>query len=250
MKSVLFIDSGIGGLSTLAQTCKLVPNLNFIYFADDKYAPYGTKSKSFLHKRLLEIIDLFAEQIDLVVLACNTATTNAIDYLRTCSNKTIIGTEPAIKPAAEVSKNVLLVATPRTVKSKRIFALSHKYHINLKTLALPDLAKHIDSYYLHQNHSSLCKINKTIKQITNKAQNCGNIVLGCTHYCFIKDKLASLTKLPIIDGNFGVAKQVAQHIKLSNWQTGQKQFIVSSGNAHLQKKYAKIFKTLANYNDV
>jgi len=247
---VLFIDSGIGGLSTLAETCKLSPKFNFVYFADDKYAPYGNKSKNFLRNRILSIIKSFNNKIDLVVLACNTATTNAIDFLRKHTQTKIIGTEPAIKVAANQSTNVLMIATPLTAKSKRLRVLSKQLNIKLKILALPHLAKHINDYYLQAKQHSLEKINKTINKIAKKAADCDTIVLGCTHYCLIKDKLANKTNATIIDGNFGVAKQVAQNVKHTGASFGQKQFIVSSGIVELEKKYAKIFKTLANSNDI
>lgn len=249
---ILFIDSGIGGISTLATTCKMLPKLNFIYYADDKFAPYGAKSKRFLQKHLYHIINSFlGKDICAVVLACNTATTNSIEFLRKHLPVKIIGTEPAIKLAANNHKNVLLVATPLTTKSKRLKTLAKGINIKLSALALPNLARAIDNYYLHSKQSSLLQISKNISKIQNKAKNNSCIVLGCTHYCFLSEQIHNTTHLQVIDGNLGVAKQIAKYSDscLSNHPI--RQFILSSGNINLQKKYTKIFEqTLAKYTDV
>ena len=97
LPSILFIDSGIGGLSTLASSYNLT-QANYIYFADNKFAPYGTKSDKFLKERLSTIVNYFSKKrnISMVVLACNTATTSTIKFLREkFPNLIFVGTEPA-----------------------------------------------------------------------------------------------------------------------------------------------------------
>lgn len=246
--TVLFIDSGIGGISTLASTCKLIPNLNFIYFADDKFAPYGTKSKTFIKQRLKAIISKYNSKIDMVVLACNTATTVAIEYLRKCFSCPIVGTEPAIKLASNNLCQVVVLATPLTAKSKRIQSLKSNSCCNVKILPLKSLASNIDSYFLNGDSIAKTQINKTIMGVKKKIQLPACLVLGCTHYCLIKDKISSLFNLPVYDGNFGVAKQICRLIKTDNGSNQPKQqFICSSKKPKLVQKYKKIFEqTLAN----
>lgn len=236
----------------LAEVIRDIPNLNFIYFADSAFAPYGTMTKEQLTARLKQIISQFKSQINMVVLACNTATTNSIDILRTCFSFQIIGSEPAIKPAAKISEKIMLVCTPLTAKSKRLDSLIMSCNKPVKIFAPKHLAYCIDNFYLNNNrHAKVC-IDKTIENVIKNSCDCQSIVLGCTHYCFLKDKFKEKTKLPILDGNFGIKQQVKKHITLSNLsEHPNHKFVSSAKNKELVKKYQIIFlQTLAKLTDV
>lgn len=250
--NVLFVDSGIGGISTLATTIKHIPNLNFIYFADNKFSPYGSKSPSQITNRLLQIISQLAdENIGLIVLACNTATAAAVDNLRKLIKIPIIGTEPAINLAPKTSP-VLLLATPVTTKHARIQNLIEKHQGKVSVLPLPHFAKAIDKFYLFNSKKALFCIKKTIKTIKMAAKQSSHIILGCTHYIFLAEIISKQTKKTVLDGNFGVYKQVLAHIKpemISNCSI--QKFILSKQKHDLCKKYRKIFdQTLANVSNV
>jgi len=250
--NVLFIDSGIGGLTVLAQTVHDIPNLNYIYFADSEFAPYGNKTPQQITNRLKSIIETFKNQINLVVLACNTATACSINKLRQIFPFHIIGTEPAIKPATNLTKNILLVCTNATSKSKRLKALISNCQANVKIFSPIKLASYIDNFYLTGNRLANLQINRCINKIATKAKTCGCIVLGCTHYIFLSSKLTNKINLPVLDGNFGIKEQIKRYICDKNISDNpNQQFIVSSKNANLAKKYQIIFsQTLAKLLDV
>ena len=117
-------DSGVGGLTILSSLKSMLPQEQFIYVSDDANAPYGKKSKEEISERCFQIVDfLISKGCKLVVVACNTATTNAIDALRSRYDISFIGIEPAIKPAALNSKTkVIGVLATRGTLSSLLFA--------------------------------------------------------------------------------------------------------------------------------
>ena len=139
-KAIGVFDSGLGGISVLRDLKKLMPNEDFIYFGDSAYAPYGIKTKDEITKRCVEIIDFFIEKgVKAVVIACNTATSAAIKELRETYNITIIGIEPAIKPAVESKKQgkIIIMATTMTLAEKKFNNLMDKYKDEREIIKLP-----------------------------------------------------------------------------------------------------------------
>ena len=137
---IAFFDSGIGGLSVLQTAMQVLPPQQYIYFADSKHAPYGTKSKKEIKKLMFEAVDfLQTKKIDALVVACNTATSAAIKDLRKHYDVPIIGMEPAIKPAIEKSKKkkVILFATELTLKEKKLKNLIQKLDAKKKVTKIP-----------------------------------------------------------------------------------------------------------------
>ena len=135
-KAIGVFDSGLGGISVLRDLKKLMPNEDFIYFGDSAYAPYGIKTKDEITKRCVEIIDFFIEKgVKAVVIACNTATSASANYLRKkYKDLPIIGMEPALKVATQGVKNnnIVVMATPLTLKEKKFETLMHKFRGNNK----------------------------------------------------------------------------------------------------------------------
>lgn len=240
--SILFIDSGIGGLLTLCETIKKLPT-NYIYFADNRYAPYGTKSDKFLRNRLSFIISKMLNKftISTVVLACNTATTSSISFLRKqFPNLNIIGTEPALKVATDNHYNSpAILATPCTIS-----------HIELEKaknfILLPDsqLASLIENRYISESPKNILSLKRKIYSIKNLVKECDCLVLGCTHYVFIKESLSKILKFPIIDGNFGVANQVYRFNNKKQANKISVKIILSKNNSGLVQKYKKILKQI------
>lgn len=255
-KSILFYDSGIGGLSTLAKTIKLLPNEKYVYFADNLHVPYGNKSNNEICNLVFENISSLLKRfkIKLIVIACNTATSIAIDFLRSKISVPIIGIEPAIKVAEKKSKTkeILVIATRATICSKRYFLLSKSASCIVHSCFLPKLASKIERGLIFNNldiESEIDFIKKTLEKFPKTDQ----IVLGCTHYSFISDKLEQETKKQISDGNMGVAKNIKRTLEKEKTLCKKGflnlQIILSKNNTFLCKKYHEILeKQILSYS--
>ena len=203
-----FFDSGKGGTSVLSAVKSLLPDAEYKYIADSKNCPYGEKSDVDLKKiTKLHVDNLKSWGAEIIVIACNTATTRCIEYLRgEFPELKFVGTEPAIKLAAESNaKNILVMATPGTIKSERLQTLvksNQKPGQNITLLACPGLADAIEH---DQNIAS------TLDQILEgiPTADFDLAVLGCTHYSLIKPEIQrKFPSAKLVDGNEGVAKRV------------------------------------------
>lgn len=226
-------DSGKGGLTTLNEIKKLLPNEDYVYYADSKNNPYGNKTDEALYVIVKNVMDkLITKNVKLIVVACNTATVKCIEKLRhDYPNILFVGTEPAIKVACDNNyKNTLVLATPGTINSERTNELIKKNKKNNQQIYLlpcEGLANAIEN-------SDQIKINNLLdlylKEYENK--NIDSIVLGCTHYPIISEKIQLMfPNSKLIDGNLGVAKRVKQVLEennlLSNNTKGTIEFIIS-----------------------
>lgn len=248
---VLVYDSGIGGLTTLSNLIKTAKGLNYIYFADTQNSPYGNKCKTKLQEIVINNIKALQNQyiISHIVLACNTATTITIDYLRKNLNIPIIGTEPNIKsPIKNGAKNIMVLSTPLTSQSKRLKELENETSFKFKNIGIKNLAKLIENYQLNKNKQSLNEINLLInKTLTNSSVNTA-IVLGCTHYVFIKS-LIEKKGYTCYDGNQGVANRLKAMTKdLQNPLSYKPIVHIITSNIRTTLKYKKILKSLLNKN--
>lgn len=243
-KYILFIDSGIGGLTTLAKTIK-VYNANYLYFADNKFAPFGNKDKRFLQERLCEIVLNLSKEynIRMVVLACNTATTSSICYLRKKFPKIVfVGTEPALKMAVDRQfLSPAIIATNRT-----ICCLKSQKKENVSLISCENLASQIELEFFKPSIKNSFEITKSLFKISELTKNNDCIILGCTHYPLIKEKLYKLTNKPIFDGNEGVAKRIlALNTNFSKKSTLK--IMLSDRKGKLIQNYKKILnQILAN----
>lgn len=219
MKNYIGIfDSGIGGLTTLKEIRNILPNENFIYYADSKHNPYGEKSDKELFSIVTNIVEyLIKKDVKMIVIACNTATTRCIKMLRRkYKDMLFVGVEPAIKVACDNNyKNTILLATPATIKSNRTHELitnfKHKNQ-NIISISCYGLANAIET-----NNES--RINTILHSLLDqyKDKNIDSIVLGCTHYPYIKNNISSIIQnATIIDGNIGVSKQVKRLLIKNN----------------------------------
>lgn len=207
MKIGIF-DSGKGGLSVFDEIKKILPNEEYKYIADSKNCPYGEKSDEELMKitrgNVNELKDWGAE---IIVIACNTATTRCIDRLRReYSGLKFVGTEPAIKLAADSgAKDILVMATPGTIGAEQTLKLVEKNKRDgqkIRLLSCPGLADAIEF-----NN----EIDKKLGELLLGVGNYDCVVLGCTHYPLIKDKIGKyFPDAKIVDGNRGVARRVKE----------------------------------------
>lgn len=181
---ILVIDSGIGGVSILKSLIKKMPNENFIYLADNKISPYGNKSKSFLTQNITNIIEKLLNKysIKLIVFACNTLTATSIKNVRKrFKNLKFVGTEPPVKMVNKNEKTLVL-ATKGTISHSKLLK-KYKNNKNFDFIALKDIAKLLDTNFFDRE--------KIIDSLQNQILNKGykNVVLGCTHYYFLKNEL-------------------------------------------------------------
>ena len=223
-----FFDSGVGGISVLKEAIKILPNENFIYYGDSKNAPYGTKTVDEVRQLSFQVSEFLMEKhIKALVVACNTATSAAIKDLRIrYSNIPVIGIEPALKPAVEIKREgkILIMATPVTLAEKKFNNLLKKYNTKADIIPLPcpGLAELIESGILNGD-----KLENYLKEklSTYIYSGIAAIVLGCTHYPFIKAEIAKIVPdVPIIDGSVGTVKQLKRKLTMLNLlnKSGQK----------------------------
>lgn len=210
------MDSGVGGISVLKHVHALLPHEDLIYFADSKHAPYGSKTADEITARCMQITDfLLQKNVKAIVVACNTATAAAIDELRETFDIPIIGMEPAVKPAAEASRNGVIgvLATVGTLKSAQFAALLESYGRNVKvvTQACVGLVECIERGELDTPETKAL-----IRQYTMPllAEGADTIVLGCTHYPFVKEAIREIVgeNISLIDTGAAVAKQLKRQL--------------------------------------
>ncbi|UCE93792.1 MAG: glutamate racemase [Flavobacteriaceae bacterium] len=204
-------DSGVGGLTIYEEIHRLLPNEDIIYLADSKNAPYGEKSK----KEIIEISVkntefLLSQGCKLIVVACNTASTNAVKYLREHYEIPFIRVQPAIKPAALNSKTKIvgILATKSTLKSELLFETSQRFAQGVEVVEQvgEGLVTLIESGKMHSEEmTSLLK--KHINPMMDK--NIDYLVLGCTHYPFLTDQIEEIVgpSVKILDSGEAIARQ-------------------------------------------
>ena len=204
-------DSGKGGTVILEEIKRRLPDMEYCYIADSKNCPYGEKTDDELRKIVHDVsVRLIRWGASIIVIACNTATTKCIDYLRsTFPTVVFVGTEPAVKLAAKMNaRRVLVLATPGTAHSERLLSLveqNNEKHI-IDVLACPGLADAVE------NNMDVENILKKLFQSTRRDYDV--IVLGCTHYSLIKKQIQRyFPHSKLIDGNDGVANRVVSVIK-------------------------------------
>ena len=243
---IVVIDSGIGGLSTLAK-CINGSKMNYYYVADNKNIPYGSHSTKEIQTYLAEIIVNLKKKCDfkIVILACNTATTTSIQYLRNRFKDLIfIGTEPAIKLAYNHSyRNILTITTPATAKQNKFRSLKNSLPCNIKVLSLAGLASNIERYIMTKSYLSYANLLKDIMKIVVISQGFDCIVLGCTHYIFLKQYLKKYTNIRLVDGNDGVKKQLSRIMKQLN-KTNNDKFRIKFYNTLSQRATNQIYKKI------
>jgi glutamate racemase len=212
-RTIGVFDSGVGGISVLRELLRCLPNERFIYYADSANAPYGVKSLSEVKRLSLEIANylILERGVKALVVACNTATSAAINVLRQEFSIPIIGMEPALKPAVAMAGGgqVLVMATPMTIREDKFQGLLSRYGGRAKVISLPcpGLVELIEKGEVTGDRlrSLLAALLSPLDLSKIKV-----VVLGCTHYVFIKTEIASFfpETANVIDGNLGTAKQV------------------------------------------
>jgi glutamate racemase len=219
-KPIGIFDSGVGGTSIFKEIHMLLPKENCIYLADSKNAPYGNKSEKEIQELCIKNTELLLSKgCKLIVVACNTATTNAITYLRENYNSSFIGIEPAIKPAALSTKTkaIGILATKGTLSSQLFHKTSDLYVNGVKVIEQigEGIVPLIESGKLYSEEMKDL-LGLYLKPMLDK--NIDYLVLGCTHYPYLIPVLTELLpkKVKIIDSGLAVAKQTKAILLKSN----------------------------------
>ena len=213
MKVGIF-DSGMGGMTTLRALREKLPDIDFEFYADHKNNPYGEKTDEELWRIVKEIVDRFASQgVKIIIIACNTATVRCIDRLRKeYQNIKFVGTEPAIKLACDAGcSNILVLATPGTVKSERVKVLVKENEDIGRKITLFACLGLADAIEFHRD------VDKKLAELLSslKDQKFDAVVLGCTHYILVQDKIQEYFKeSKMLDGNDGIVRRVEKIIEL------------------------------------
>jgi glutamate racemase len=235
-------DSGIGGISVWKELYRLLPNQDFIYVADSAYCPYGRKLPEEIIARAEKISQfLLDKNVDIIVVACNTATAAAISYLRSHFSIPFVGMEPAIKPAALESKSgvVGVLATAGTFKGSLYINTLTKFAANVKVIEQigDGLVELVEAGKTSGNEVETL-LHKYIDPML--AANADKIVLGCTHYPFLTDAIRKITNnaVEIINPAPAVALQTQKNITANNIHdknTKSKNLFFSTGNIETMK---------------
>lgn len=241
-------DSGMGGLTVLKTALDILPNEDFVYLGDSNNAPYGIKSKEKVIELSDNICEMFINKYDVkaIVIACNTATSVAVDILRKKYNIPIIGMEPAIKPAIENNNGgkIVVLATEMTLKEKKFNDLITQYNQNNIITKVPctklvEIVENIDFNEIRLNH--------IIDECLENVDNIESIVLGCTHFIFIKEFLKKKfnKKISIYDGNEGTIinlKNILEDKKLRNTINNHGKIkIINSADSNTLNRSKKLF---------
>ncbi|NCA67161.1 MAG: glutamate racemase [Clostridia bacterium] len=239
------LDSGLGGLTTLRELIKAEISDYFIYYADNANSPYGTKTAEQIEKCVKEACRVMLKRgAEIIVLACNTATSSVIRLLRKELPVPVFGLEPAIRPAMErAGRKVLVLATEFTLNGEKWRALTEDLTGEYEVKALPQLAALIDRDYPFTREISayiereLCGYNESVDRV----------VLGCTHYVLVSDLIKNvINNAGFFDGNKGLARFLGKLFPCS--AKGINVDLIFSGEKQYQR-YADILTELVQKPD-
>ena len=206
-------DSGIGGLTVLNECQKLLPDTLFYYYGDNNHAPYGNRSVKEIERLTKKAFRLFRRlKVKAVVIACNTVTAVCIDRLRKRYSFPIIGTEPAVLSAAKKGGEIFALTTRATFESERFRALcslaQKRYpQARITPYACDGLAGEIERC-LNYTDSDFSRFLPQGKP--------SSVVLGCTHYVYIKEVVQRFYSCDVMDGNYGVATRLSAVLQAVN----------------------------------
>ncbi len=205
-------DSGLGGLSVAREIRRLLPGENIVYIADSAYCPYGGRSLDEITERATAVSEMLLQRgAKLIVVACNTASGAAIDLLRTMYAAPIVGLEPAVKPAAASSLvgRVAVLATPATLKTQRFNRLvdRHANGVELVKVPCPGFVELVESGRI-SGPETMRVVRRVLKPVLEA--DVDRVVLGCTHYPFLRGVIADVVGpgVEILDSGAAVARQV------------------------------------------
>ena len=212
-------DSGVGGISVLKELVALMPGENYLYFGDSANAPYGKKSTEAVRELTLQNANmLFGRGAKAIVIACNTATSAAIDLLRqSFPDKLILGIEPALKPAITQfpTGNIGIMATEVTLREEKLQRLMAQFDSAvIHRISAPGLVELIEAGKTDSKETEALLTDI----LAPYAESLDALVLGCTHYPFVKETISRILgeKVMLFDGGAGTARQTRRLLEQAN----------------------------------
>ncbi len=225
-RPLLIFDSGVGGLSVLAEIARLLPTAPIVYAADSAGFPYGTKTALEIMARVPALLGKLAERYDpaLIVIACNTASTIALNGVRAALDLPVVGTVPAIKPAAALSKTrtIGVLGTEATVVQPYVDRLAAEFAADCTVIRhgsaeLVELAE----AKLRGEPPDLAACRDILAGLLDQPGGCAidTVVLACTHFPLVQDELAAASPRPLafVDGAAGIARRTAWLTRELTW---------------------------------
>ncbi len=210
-------DSGLGGISVLRELVKIMPQEDFIYYGDSANAPYGTKSSEEVRALTYRTFDYLRERgAKAVVIACNTATSVAVRQMRAdYPDFPIVGIEPALKPAVQhqPGARIVVMATPMTLRREKFKLLMKQYEdqADIIPLPCPGLMEFIERGVLRG-----AELEHYLRELFLPLEDApiASVVLGCTHYPFIKEEIAHVLggRVALFDGGEGTARELKRRV--------------------------------------
>ncbi|MCJ8190156.1 glutamate racemase [Sphingomicrobium aestuariivivum] len=222
---LLFFDSGIGGLSILGPTRALMPSAPIVYAADNAAFPYGTRSEGEIAARVPALLGRLVERVRprLVTIACNTASTIALDHVRAALDVPVVGTVPAIKPAAELSATRVIgvLGTRATVRQPYVDDLAARFAGDCTVLrhGSADLVELAEARLRGEQVDPAAAVAAAQPLFDQPdGDKLDTVVLACTHFPLLADWLAHAhPQVRFIDGGQGIARRIAYLTKGQSW---------------------------------
>ena len=235
---ILLFDSGVGGLSVLAELRKVLPDAPVIYAADEAGLPYGSKTEAQVAARVAGLLGRMSERYRprLACIACNTASTIALGMVREVLEIPIVGTVPAIKPAAAMTQTgvIGLLGTEATVRQRYVDELE-RAHAGGKTLirhAAPNLVTLAEAR-LRGGDVPLAAVRAAVAGLLDhpRAAEIDTLVLACTHFPLLRDELAALfgPQVALVDGAHGIAHRIAALTEGQSFARAEPDLAVTTG---------------------
>ena len=249
---ILLFDSGVGGLSILPEVREALPDAPLIYAADFAGLPYGGKTEAEIAARVCGLLGRLSERYQprLICIACNTASTIALAMVRDVLEVPIVGTVPAIKPAAKMTKTGTfgILGTEATIRQAYVDDLEREHAVGKTMLrhAAPDLVMLAEAK-LRGEPVSVDAVANACKglNLQRGGQDIDVVVLACTHFPLLRDELQAAfgEGVLLIDGAKGIARRVADLTKTQSFERSQPDRMVMTGNATLPEPLVETLKT-------
>jgi glutamate racemase len=222
---LLFFDSGVGGLSVLAPTREALPTAPIVYAADSAGYPYGTKTEAEIASRVPALLGRLVERYQprLVVIACNTACTIALDQVRAALDVPVVGTVPAIKPAAEMTKSGVIgvLGTEATIRQPYVDDLAKQFasHCTVLRHGSPELVALAEAKLAGET-VSIDVVREAASPLfeQDRGDEIDTVVLACTHFPLLARELAeAFPGLAWVDGGAGIARRIQYLTREQPW---------------------------------
>ena len=226
---LLFFDSGVGGPSVLEPTLELLPNAPIVYAADSAGFPYGKRSEAEIASRVPALLGRLVERFQprLAVIACNTASTIALDHVRSALDLPVVGTVPAIKPAAEVSRTRVIgvLGTQATVRQPYVEDLAARFAAECTIVrhGSPELVDLAEAKLAGED-VSVESVRAAVQPMFDADGAIDTVVLACTHFPLLEHELrAAVPTVTYVDGGRGIARRIAYLTQGQPWPSSPQQ---------------------------